>query len=85
MEKKTQKQEYREKENGSIRFHEWPESRETPLFGKWKGVIPGDKRNDEIEEASIERKATRSQQLQWNLTPLVLPSPSGSILLTTAA
>lgn len=27
-----------ERRNGSIRFHEWPESRETPLFGKWKGL-----------------------------------------------
>jgi len=47
VEKKIQKQRVQRGENGSIRFHDWTESRETSLFGKWKGVIPGDKRNDE--------------------------------------
>ena len=34
-------------------------------------------------EENQHRERPQSQQLQWNLTPLVLPSPSRSILLTT--
>ena len=47
VEKKVQNQRVWREENGSTRLSNWTESRETPLFRKWKGIIPGDKRNDE--------------------------------------